>query len=60
MQFNGAEVSGPTVQLQEAATLCQEFMQTVCTVDIMVKPSSRIKYFMREKLGLGTDEGSMA
>ena len=42
VQFNGAEVSGPTVQLQEAATLCQEFMQTVCTVDIMVKPSSRI------------------
>ena len=60
VQFRGPEVNGQTVQIKEAEALCQTFMQTVCTVDVMVKPSSRIQHFMREKLGLGTDEGSMA
>ena len=60
MQFRGPEVNGQTVQIKEAEALCQTFMQTVCTVDVMVRPSSRIQHFMREKLGLGTDEGSMA
>ena len=35
-------------------------MQTVCAVDIMVKPSSRIQHFIRQRLGLGTDQASMA
>ena len=45
--------------LHEAKTLCNQFMHSSCTVELMCKPSNRLQLFMREKLGLATDEGAM-
>ena len=53
---NGAQ---PGLQASEVKKLASLFMHTSCTVEVMVKPSNRVQLFMREKIGLPTDDEAM-
>jgi len=44
------------LQASEVKKLASLFMHTSCTVEVMVKPSNRVQLFMREKIGLPTDD----
>lgn len=43
----------------EARTLCQQFTQTVCTLELLCKPSDQMLKFVREQMGLPADDEAL-
>ena len=48
----------PTVG-HEARTLCNQFLTSVCTMELLIKPSDQVLLFVREQMGLPIDEEAM-
>ena len=43
----------------EARTLCNQFLPSVCTLELLIKPSDKVLLFVREQMGLPIDEEAM-
>ena len=50
--------TGPKIS-HEAKVLCEQFMPSVCTLELLCKPSDKMLRFIREQMGLPIDEDTM-
>lgn len=54
-----AQTKEASIISHEANVLCSQFTSTVCTMEIMCRPSNGMLKFVREQMGLPTDANAM-
>ena len=61
IEFDGGESSAILASTTDPSLrqLCSSFVQTVCTVEVLCRPSDAILKFVREQMGLPVDEDAM-
>lgn len=61
IEFDGGENSAILASTtdQSLRQLCNSFVQTVCTVEVLCRPSDAILKFVREQMGMPVDEDAM-